>query len=351
MIHRTANFDLIRLAAAFMVLWSHQFALTGLPAPGVWWVGDHGALGVSIFFAISGYLNAQSLIRSQSALTFLTSRAFRIFPALVVCAAFCVVLGAIVTSRDLAGYALPDSGGLLGRNGPISFFWRNSTLLFGLDYQLPGVFEGNAYPRAVNGSLWTLPHEVKLYLVLAVIGACVRFRSSPLAGLLLAGLVGLLVFGLVRPLGPLLQGKHLANFAIIFSAGAGLAMVEQRLGVAVALAGFAGLAAAFALSGNSLVAVLLAVTVACVLLNQLPLPRWTAPKFDISYGVYLYAFPVQQLLSNWPAGFWLRLAAVVVIVSALGMISARFVEQPALRWRRSIGQGLPAARPAEQPAA
>ncbi|MDB5619261.1 acyltransferase [Tardiphaga sp.] len=346
---RTANLDLVRLAAAFAVLWSHQFALTGLAEPAIPGAGGLGAgtLGVYAFFAISGYLNAQSLFRSQSAVTFLTSRTFRIFPALIACAAFCVVLGAFITSRDPQAYWLPENG-LLGRNGPVSFFWRNSTILFGLDYQLPGVFEGNSYPRAVNGSLWTLPHEVKLYLVLAAIGFGLRFKSWAFACLMFVVLACLFLFGLVRPLGPLLEGKYLLTFGVIFSAGACLATIQQRAGLSVALTSLALLLAGFALSGNPTVAVLLAVTVVCVLLNQVPLPSWMAPKFDISYGVYLYAFPVQQLLSNWPAGFWTRLVVVVVTVTALGLASAKLVEQPALRWRRSLGGVQPIALPAEQ---
>ena len=345
MIQRSANFDVLRLMASLMVLWSHQFAVTGMSERGLPWSGTSastaastwGGLGVLIFFAISGYLNAQSLFRSRSASAFLLSRAARIFPALAVCAGFCVLLGAAVTTRHMADYLWPDIG-LFGRDAPLSFLWRNSTLLFGLDFALPGVFESNTYPKAVNGSLWTLPYEVKLYLLLALVVACFRFDARVFAAIVVATLAGALLYGFVQPLGAAIAGKYLATFAVVFIGGAGLAMVEQAWGRVRAVVLFAVLALGFGLSGDGATALLLAVPVVCVLLNQVAWPDRLAPKYDISYGVYLYAFPVQQLTSNLSDSFWLRLAAVVVIVVALGILSARLVEQPALRWRRSLGR-------------
>ncbi|UZE51650.1 acyltransferase family protein [Rhodopseudomonas sp. P2A-2r] len=346
---RSGNFDLMRLVASFMVLWSHQFALTGFPEQAIPWAATWGGFGVLIFFAISGYLNAQSLFRSQSVAVFLTSRAFRIFPALVVCVAFCIVLGACVTTREWPAYLLPE-GGLFARNAPLSFLWRNSTLLFGLDYELPGVFDANIYPRAVNGSLWTLPHEVKLYLAMAIIAVCCRFKPMVFAVVMIAGVAALMLFGLARPLAPLLDGKYLATFAVIFASGAGLALLERRIGLVPALATMALLLLGFAIGDSGSAGFLVAVVIGCVVLNRVPLPSWLMPRADISYGVYLYAFPVQQLVSNWSGSFWIRLGMVVVIVTILAILSARYVEQPALRLRKRLGRsdnsGLPSRGPA-----
>ena len=92
----TNYFDHIRLIAAFMVLTTHQYAVTKessvLPR-----VGIVGAWGVNIFFAISGYLNSNSLFASRSPPAFLLSRAFRIYPGLIACIVFMVLLGAAVT--------------------------------------------------------------------------------------------------------------------------------------------------------------------------------------------------------------------------------------------------------------
>jgi peptidoglycan/LPS O-acetylase OafA/YrhL len=83
------GFDLFRLAAAVLVLWSHQHALMGLPEPTVAVLqGSIGGLGLYIFFAVSGYLNTISASRHRSMLVFLFNRALRIYPALAVCTAF-----------------------------------------------------------------------------------------------------------------------------------------------------------------------------------------------------------------------------------------------------------------------
>src|SRR5262245_51167302 len=129
MIFRAGSFDLLRLTAALMVLWSHQFALSGVPESVVYGTNP-SAIGVYIFFAISGYLNAQSLLRGQSSWRFLVRRARRVYPGLVGLAVFCVFVGACFTTAGWAFWAkVPD------------FLFRNSTILFGIRYQLPGVFD------------------------------------------------------------------------------------------------------------------------------------------------------------------------------------------------------------------
>ena len=170
--HRFGSFDLLRLIAAFMVLWSHGFALIGVAETPIFGMYP-GGIGVDIFFAISGYLNTQSLLRGQSWWRFLIRRARRIFPALIGLTIFCVLIGAVLTNVGLAFWVkVPD------------FVFRNSTILFGIRYTLPGVFEGNPYTSAMNGSLWTLPSEIKLYIYLAIIAVAVRYRPA----LLLAAL-------------------------------------------------------------------------------------------------------------------------------------------------------------------
>ena len=95
---RAGNFDLMRLVAASLVFWSHQYSITGFKEPVVPWVGSLGGFAVYVFFAISGYLNSQSVVRSRSSAQFLISRAFRVYPALIVCVVLCVVMGAFVSN-------------------------------------------------------------------------------------------------------------------------------------------------------------------------------------------------------------------------------------------------------------
>ncbi|RYG56248.1 MAG: acyltransferase, partial [Alphaproteobacteria bacterium] len=172
--HRADSFDLLRLIASLLVLWSHQHVLLGFPEPAVSILqGSIGTLGVTVFFAISGYLNALSLLRRQSVRSFLISRALRIYPALIICVLFCVILGAIITTDPARFFGLKT----------LKFLVQNSTLI-GIEVRLPGVFETNIYRDAVNGSIWTLPMEIACYLGLAILGAMCSYRSSRfLAGL------------------------------------------------------------------------------------------------------------------------------------------------------------------------
>jgi peptidoglycan/LPS O-acetylase OafA/YrhL len=342
---RSANFDLMRLAAAYLVLWSHHFPLNGLAEPASPYVGSVGGFEVYAFFAISGYLNAQSLFRSKSAAAFLTSRAFRIFPALAVCVVACVLLGAAVTRVGLAEYLWPPGSGLADRDTPFSFLWRNATLLFGIDYRLPGVFEGQPLPGAVNGSLWTLPHEARFYIYLAIAGLLFRYDARLVAAVLLTGLAVFALAGLAFPLASLWLGKSGLTFGIVFAAGVALALLEQMAGRSRALLAFAVAVAILLAGGHVETTILIAMAPGCVLLDAIRMPGWTRPRFDLSYGVYLYAFPIQQLMWDVVEGFGPRLALAVVLTTGCAVVSAVAVERPMLALRRRFADHGRAGQP------
>ena len=157
--HRN-NLTALRWFAACLVLYGHAFVFLGLPEPlFLQWV-PLGPLGVYIFFAISGYLVAQSWQRDPSVPRFLAKRALRIFPGLLVCTLLSVfVLGPWLTTLDMATY---------WRNEHTRGYFTNMALY--MTYHLPGVFAQNRLPHAVNGSLWSLPIEFFMYLLLALLG-------------------------------------------------------------------------------------------------------------------------------------------------------------------------------------
>ena len=325
----------MRLLAAYLVLWSHQHALNGFSEKAIPLIGSSGTLGVYIFFAISGYLNALSIVRSRSIGIFITNRFLRIYPALAVSALFCVVLGAFVSRYGLMDYLIPAGGSFFDRTAPGSFLWRNSTLLFGIDYQLPGVFESNPYPKAVNGSLWTLPYEVRLYIFLAIACLLCGFHSRILAIVVFCGFAVLAISGLFVPLLPLWFEKYGTTFAIVFCSGGLLALVQVEKGIRPAFAVLAAFAALLVVCGHPETAALVAIAPICVALNYVRLPAFSSPKLDISYGVYLYAFPIQQLTANVSNSFWVRLVLAAFIATLLGILSAKLVEQPMLKLKRS----------------
>lgn len=326
---RSGNFDLLRLIAAGTVIWSHEYALLGYPEPQVPIFGSAGGLAVAAFFAISGYLNGQSILRSGSALRFLWARLLRIYPALMFCALFCAGCGALLTSVTLSDFLCGGGQGLMSKEAPLPFILKNSSVLFGLQYGLAGVFEGNVH-RWVNGSLWTIPYEVKLYLYLSALFALCAQNKRVLTAVLFVGAIAFVLGGLFSNLTPLWRPHFGVYFAVIFASGVMLAAIEVGFGSKVAFAVFGSLIAAHCIR-NQETAALVAVAPICLLAARLPLPSWSQPKIDISYGLYLYAFPIQQSVAMTHLAFWLQFAMAAGLTCLCATCSALLVERPALK--------------------
>lgn len=160
------HFNLIRMILSFLVFFCHCYALRFGKVANVMdpisglighWIGD---LAVDGFFALSGYLVTGSLLRSTSFLRYLMARVLRIYPGLIVMLVLLIGFMSTMSTVPLKQY-------LLSRE-TLTLILQNSTLVFNVRYNLPGVFADNLYPRAVNGSLWTLPYEVRFYLLIGV---------------------------------------------------------------------------------------------------------------------------------------------------------------------------------------
>ena len=127
-----------------------------------------------MFFALSGFLVAGSLLRSRTVAMFLASRIIRIFPALSVEVLLsAVLLGPLFTSLTLAQYF---------RSHEFWGYWWN--LVGHVHFRLPGVFDANPNPNVVNGQLWTVPYELYCYVLLALVTLIggVRHRWIVVAG-------------------------------------------------------------------------------------------------------------------------------------------------------------------------
>ncbi|MEO5852625.1 MAG: acyltransferase, partial [Nocardioides sp.] len=189
---RDNNFDILRLLAAWAVLVSHSFGLLGEPEPLHQLGSSLGAVGVLIFFAVSGLLIRRSWDYDPSPRDFWTKRALRLLPALaVVSLVTAFVLGPLVTTAGLGTYL----GSWQTWVYPVRI-----TLLVPFGASLPGVFEDNLYAGAVNGPLWSLPVEVFAYLGLALLGMSrLLGRRWLLVGLSVLGLVWAAVWVSVTP--------------------------------------------------------------------------------------------------------------------------------------------------------
>ena len=331
------NLTALRWFAAGLVLYGHAFVFLGLPEPlFLQWV-PMGPLGVYIFFAISGYLVAQSWERDPHVLRFLAKRALRIFPGLAVCTLLSVlVLGPLLTTLDAGTY---------WRNEHTRGYLTNMALY--ITYHLPGVFANNRLPHAVNGSLWSLPVEFFMYLLLALLGLLAAAFKA-VSNRLLAWAVGVmaLVFMLLAALWAGTTTEALVMYrtdlrqvpmcGVYFLVGASLFCLKLTKyftlsNVLLALVLWLCLGVQPHWFAMAAWVVLPFVVLAFGLARQPWLVRMHAR--DYSYGIYIYAFPVQQtLVSFWPQmPLPAYLLSTLVITVALAALSWHFVEKPALK--------------------
>lgn len=334
------NFDFCRFWLSVLVIFSHSYALAegderheplGILASDQ--IGS-GRLAVCCFFAISGFLITHSWLRSSSTTNYLMKRVLRIYPGFIVA----VLIGFFVVAplasdhfeipkRDLA--MLPFKSALLIRTEPA------------------GAFPRNPCPDAINGSLWTIPYEFKCYLglmVLGLLGMLTTGRRLTLV-LLLTFVVGNLVYPFVKI--PALDRGAFA--AIIGSASQWVELLAYFLAGTT----FYLYRDAIQFSPGLTVATVMAVGAAAILppIGKLVFPlgityllfwfsfhapfhfdHW-ARYGDFSYGIYLYAYPIQQLLVQRipgisPMTLFMLATPLSVIAGALSwhLIEKRFLK-------------------------
>lgn len=322
------NFDFIRIVAALAVLYSHHFALTGQMEPSFFSLHSWGGAAVLVFFVVSGYLVTSSWYNDPNIIRFSWRRILRIWPALtlvVVCTVF--ILGPIVTSLPLQEY--------FTHRATYDYFY---ILRMNIVYVLPGVFETNPYALGVNGSLWTIPLEVRCYIVLALIGLVGLLKNKYI---FLACIAIYMTWFILRSSADLYGSIHYAReLGAFFLAGAGLFALKehwQRHPWIVLLA-CSILASVLWMFGWRYLAcwVLLPYLVIFVGTNKTPIIKSFGRWGDPSYGIYLIAYPVQQTIIKylWPSwGFWETITLATVITVALAFLSWNFVEKWFLKFK------------------
>ncbi|MFJ3486649.1 acyltransferase family protein [Pseudomonas sp. NPDC090202] len=342
---RNNNFNLIRMLAATAVLISHSYPLalgTGAVEPLSSWLGiSLGELAVITFFCVSGFFISLSRDRAPSNLDFFSARFLRIYPGLaLVLLLSAFVVGPIFTTLGTAEYL---------RSGSIYSYLSNNLMLFNMKFQLPGVFEDNPYP-GINGSLWTLFYEVTLYILVGGLGAFAFYeRGRRFTFFLLIYALSYIAFKLVLANTTLLSDLHRAqfffNWSLPFVLGMALYRYRQHIQHRVLwLLPLTALAAwsyqkpyffeCFVLAWTYLVFYLGFAS------NRL-IDRYNQLG-DYSYGVYIYAFPVQEILAHELKGIgpisMMLLAFPVVLIAAI--CSWHFIEKPAMARRHGFAAQL-----------
>jgi peptidoglycan/LPS O-acetylase OafA/YrhL len=342
---RVNNFDTLRLVAAICVIFSHAFLIAEgnqEHEPLILLTGRQsilGLAGVFVFFAISGFLVTQSYETTGSPLRYLAKRALRIFPGLfvaLVVSAF--VIGPLVTNLSLADYL---------RRGEVYRYVVGNTLLDFRVHELPGVmFVDNPVGLEINGSLWSLRYEVMMYLMVLVLGALRLLDPRMLLALLALGLA-CLRFDSLGFLGT--WGWLLAFFAV------GMVLYKLRatrlFDARVAALAAAGLVLSVPLRQFIELFPLFGGYLAIYLALERRLPVLKAARFgDLSYGLYIYGWPVEAMVmwaSRGALAWWQLFLLSLPLALAAAWLSWRLVEEPMLRLKKRAGPARAPTAPAQ----
>jgi peptidoglycan/LPS O-acetylase OafA/YrhL len=332
----------IRLCLASTVIVWHSYALTGHTHLPAWAAQLLGYLPVDAFFAISGFLICRAWARNPRLSRYLTARARRILPGLWVCL--------LMTAFVIAPIGVLLAGQpSLSPAGRVGFVLGNAST-WASTLSIDGGPQGVPWPGTWNGSLWSLGHEAVCYLVvavLAVLGLLRRRVLVCLAATFWAMSAALVVAGVPQTVShPLAK---MPRTGLMFVCGALLwayrdrVVMDRRLAVAAALAVAAG-----SLTPNYR---LVAAPAVAYLMLYLALAwgrhRRLVIKNDISYGTYVYAFPVQQaaLLAGATTAWFTFTLVSLVLTLPLAAASWFLVERPVLHGGRARASMSPQLRP------
>lgn len=338
---------LLRLLLAATVVVSHAYAFGGFGMDPVQrWSSNRitgGSLAVALFFALSGILVTRSRVRTRSLPRFLWYRAVRIMPGFWACL---VVVGFVLA--PLAWWH--DHGTLAGfltsARGPVEYV-RHDWLLELRHYDVSGLLYGPAFAGTCcagfwDGSLWTLIYEAKCYVLLGAAGSLGLLRRRVVVLALCVALLAL-PYAVTPPVTGGEVWRHwwdarLVALATPFLCGAvcGLYADVIRLrreaavvaGLVVLLGSYHGWPGPLGIAAT--------VYLVCWAVHAVPAPR-AVRRADLSYGLYVYAAPVQQLLVLYGArrlGVGLYAALGLAGGLLLATVSWYAVEKPALRLKR-----------------
>lgn len=331
---RCNNFALIRFVAATLVVFSHSFALSGHvkaePLARLVGILDFATAAVISFFIMSGFLIVRSASLSKGVLSYVRARILRIWPGLVFTAFFAAfIIGPLATGLPSMAYF--SSGQ--------TWLYAISVSFFDVGRLLPEVFVGNPIPHGVNGSLWTLQVEVWLYGIVGFLMLFGAIRSRLTFNLLM---VGAIAAYLIAPEAVLqwiprhdeyMTPRLVASFIIgaCVYVNAPYIPLHPLVGVVLSLA--AALAVNTRLFDPLFYIAFGYWIIFLALYSPLHVRRWNASA-DYSYGIYIFAFPIQQVIASWfgaATSPFVFFALAYPLTLAMAVVSWRLVESRALK--------------------
>lgn len=343
---RENNFGFLRLLFATLVILSHSPALVDGNSSRellvrVFGTMSLGEVAVDGFFLISGYLILQSMANSKSSLEYLIKRILRIYPGYLVAFALSLCIGSLCGGAGIR---------------PVQWIFDFGQALLLRTPTLDGAFRGNP-SSFVNGSMWTVGHEFGCYLLVIILAELGALRARriffPLAFLFLLGDVfqwgARLLPGQVLAFGP---GRFSVRFIFIFLVGGIFYLFRDKIAYRGRWAAVAAAALVPLMFSSRLAEPACAIFGGYILFwfaFQIKSRRLSriGGKIDLSYGVYLYAWPIQSFLiwHDRQISPWLLFAVSALLAGLCAYLSWTIVESPCLKLKGRIARPVPTPAP------
>lgn len=302
-----------------------------------------GAAGVAGFFVLSGALVTASWLERGSLGQFLTNRVLRIFPGYLVCLAVTALVLGPVAWALASGHQTETVSYWASQPGPLAYLLKNAGLMQ-FQNRIGDLFAHSHEPYSINGSLWSIPWEAGCYLMVAALGlaGALRGRGTFVLICLLLFLGNSLLAAPGSFFSMLYSAERVTVLPAQFLAGALFYLHREKIPMHGGLAAVsaAGLVVTAFWSWPVASSLFLPYLLFYAARRARGAEAFRLGGADLSYGIYIYAFPITQLLAgaglkNWPAGlFILAVAAATVPLAGLSWFG---VERPALAQKRAVG--------------
>ena len=332
------NFDFLRLLLSILIIINHSYDLINNNTYYLledFFKFGFGNLRSKSFFIISGFLIYSSLLKSDSLLKFYWKRFLRIYPGLLVMLCLTILLLPFAYDKSLSNYL---------SNKDVYTYIPNNLSLFNLQYEIAGIFENNPFPKVINGSLWTLRYEFFFYFLISILfffKKKISFIKIFLISLLFVYFGLFLYFQTHIPTSIKL---HFTTLSISFISGILLTVFNfHKLNNKHIKITFFISTSLFLIVINTLhepyyslfqYFLLPFIIISFGLLSIYPFNRIHIIG-DLSYGIYISAFVIQQFIINFfPVINPLILAILTIVLSSIyAYFSWHFIEKKFLKFK------------------
>lgn len=324
------SLNFIRFILAALVIWGHAYPLTSGVSSRMEFISG---MAVNLFFCISGFLILASAQR-VGPLSYLWRRFLRIFPGYWVSLLF-VVLVAVPIS-----YLMGKSEFIWNTGLNFQYLYKNFDLI-NLQWSIPGTQEGIPW-EAWAGSTWTLQYEFLAYICLMFVAYIPWVKDNQKIVITLLFFLSLLIFPIVSTLGGVpREFNYLARLVPMFLAGSLLYIWGEYVRVYrwLVIASIFVIVISHALDSHFLTQTLQIVFAYGVLGISSIIKIYWGYVNDLSYGVYIYSFPVQQLLilaGSASLGIVFNVFLSLIITMVLAYLSWNYIEKPAMNLKKLV---------------